>query len=52
MKSAPVLLPIFSMNSIARDMVAKYGMTENLGNFVLGQQEVFLGRDYAHTRIP
>ena len=39
-------------NSIARDMVAKYGMTENLGNFVLGQQEeVFLGRDYAHTRI-
>lgn len=37
---------------IAHDMVAKYGMSEKLGPicFTGGSQEVFLGRDYGHTR--
>ena len=34
---------------IARDMVTKYGMSERLGTitFGSGQEEVFLGRDFA-----
>ena len=37
---------------IARDMVTKYGMSDNLGtiNFGSGQEEVFLGRDFTQTR--
>jgi cell division protease FtsH len=38
--------------SIARSMVMKYGMTETLGPVQLGDDhdEVFIGRDLAHTR--
>ncbi len=40
-----------SCNSIARDMVVKYGMSEKLKNLVFSSDsEVFLGRDYAHVR--
>ncbi len=37
---------------IARSMVTKYGMSDALGtiNFGTGDSEVFLGRDYGHTR--
>ncbi len=37
--------------NIAKAMVTKYGMSENLGTRVFGGQndEVFLGRDYGHT---
>jgi cell division protease FtsH len=39
-------------NKIAHNMVAKYGMSENLGNMIVdtGSNEVFIGKDYAHTR--
>ncbi|HHU04721.1 MAG: ATP-dependent zinc metalloprotease FtsH [Saccharofermentanales bacterium] len=38
-------------NAIARNMVTKYGMSERLGNVIIGDDdEVFLGRDYGHTR--
>jgi cell division protease FtsH len=38
--------------SVARAMVTQYGMTERLGAIKYGQEqgEVFLGRDYGHTR--
>ena len=38
--------------SVARAMVTQYGMTERLGAIRYGQEqgEVFLGRDYGHTR--
>ncbi len=37
---------------VARDMVTKYGMSEGLGmiNYASDDDEVFLGRDLAHTR--
>jgi cell division protease FtsH len=37
---------------IARNMVVKYGMSEVVGPIQLGNdnEEVFLGRDFAHTR--
>ena len=38
---------------LARSMVTKYGMSEKLGPIVYGssdQDEVFLGRDFGHTR--
>ncbi len=37
---------------IARDMITKYGMSESLGpmTFGSGQEEVFLGRDFATSR--
>lgn len=37
---------------IARKMVTKYGMSETLGpiSFGSGNDEVFLGRDFSHTR--
>ena len=37
---------------IARSMVTKYGMSEKLGPIVFGSSndEVFLGRDFGHTR--
>ncbi|ADC90769.1 ATP-dependent zinc metalloprotease FtsH [Mageeibacillus indolicus] len=39
-------------NSIARDMICKYGMSEKLPNLVFGSNdnEVFLGRDYGHVK--
>ena len=37
---------------IARSMVTKYGMSERIGTLTLGQgqEEVFLGRDFGHTK--
>ena len=37
---------------IARDMVTKYGMSENIGpiNYSGENQEVFIGRDYGHMK--
>ncbi|MBP3255333.1 MAG: ATP-dependent zinc metalloprotease FtsH [Clostridia bacterium] len=37
---------------IARGMVTKYGMSEKVGTIMLGsgQEEVFLGRDFAHSK--
>ena len=39
-------------NQIARDMITKYGMSENLSNLVFGDEndEVFLGKSYAHIK--
>jgi len=39
-------------SKIARDMVTKYGMSEKLGSIMFGsgQEEVFLGRDFAQSR--
>ncbi|HAL73989.1 MAG TPA: cell division protein FtsH, partial [Clostridiales bacterium] len=40
-----------SCNAIARDMITKYGMSEQLGNLVFGSEnEVFLGKDYGHVQ--
>lgn len=38
--------------NLARVMVTKYGMSEKLGPILFGddQQEVFLGRDFGHTK--
>ena len=37
---------------IARSMVTKYGMSDTIGPMMLGgnQEEVFLGRDFAHSK--
>ena len=39
-------------NTVAHNMVAKYGMSENIGNLVFDNDsnEVFIGKDYGHTR--
>ena len=39
-------------NSIARDMITKYGMSDELSNLVFGDEndEVFLGKSYVHSR--
>lgn len=39
-------------NSVARNMITKYGMSEKLGNLIFGDEndEVFIGRDFAHAR--
>ena len=39
-------------NNIARNMITKYGMSDELSNLVFGDEndEVFLGKSYAHTR--
>ncbi len=38
-------------NAIARDMIMKFGMSNQLGNLVFGsQEEVFLGKDYGHVQ--
>ncbi|MDP4092288.1 MAG: ATP-dependent zinc metalloprotease FtsH [Bacillota bacterium] len=39
-------------NNVARNMVTKYGMSEKLENLIFGNEsdEVFIGRDYGHTR--
>jgi len=38
-------------NTVARNMIVKYGMSEKLKNIVLDQQqEVFVGRDYGHVK--
>ncbi len=38
--------------NVARDMVTRYGFSEKLGTIMYGQDndEVFLGRDYSHSR--
>jgi len=40
------------VNSVARSMVTKYGMSEGLGNMIFGNEndEVFLGRDFGHSK--
>jgi cell division protease FtsH len=39
-------------SKIARDMVTKYGMSDRIGSIMFGsgQEEVFLGRDFAQSR--
>ncbi len=39
-------------NGIARNMITKYGMSEDLTNMIFGDEndEVFLGKSYGHTR--
>jgi cell division protease FtsH len=39
-------------NSVARNMITKYGMSDNLGNLIFGDEgdEVFIGRDFVHTK--
>ena len=39
-------------NNIARNMITRYGMSDNLGNLVFDNDsnEVFVGRDIGHTR--
>ena len=38
-------------NTVARDMITKYGMSDKLGNLVFGSDaEVFLGKDYGHVQ--
>ncbi len=38
-------------NSIARNMIVKYGMSESMKNIVFEQKdEVFLGKDYGHVK--
>lgn len=39
-------------NGVARNMITKYGMSENLGNLIFGNEndEVFIGRDFAQAR--
>lgn len=39
-------------NNVARNMVTKYGMSETLENLIFGgdNDEVFIGRDFGHTR--
>jgi len=39
-------------NKVARNMVTKFGMSDTLGNFIIGDEsdEVFLGRDFTHAR--
>src|SRR5690606_3317994 len=42
---------IQSATKIARSMVSKYGMSEKIGPIALDpEQEIFLGRDFRHTR--
>ncbi len=40
-------------NAVARNMITKYGMSDQLGNMVFNvgeSDEVFIGRDYGHTK--
>lgn len=39
-------------NTVAHNMVARYGMSEGIGNMVFDNDsnEVFIGKDYGHTR--
>jgi len=39
-------------NSVARNMITRYGMSESMSNLVFSDEneEVFIGRDFAHTR--
>ena len=38
-------------NSVARSMITKFGMSENLSNMIFDENdEVFIGRDFGHTR--
>jgi cell division protease FtsH len=39
-------------NSVARNMITRYGMSENMGNLIFSDEneEIFIGRDFGHTR--
>jgi cell division protease FtsH len=39
-------------NTVARNMITKYGMSDNLGNLIFGDEgdEVFIGRDFVHAK--
>ena len=39
-------------NSVARNMITRYGMSESMGNLIFSDEndEVFIGRDFGHTR--
>ncbi len=38
-------------NSVARSMITKFGMSDNLSNMIFDENdEVFIGRDFGHTR--
>ena len=39
-------------NSVARNMITRYGMSDSMGNLVFSDEndEVFIGRDFGHTR--
>lgn len=39
-------------NAVARNMITKYGMSSKLGNLIFQDEsdEVFIGRDFGHTR--
>jgi len=39
-------------NGVARSLITKYGMSENLGNLIFGNDndEVFIGRDFAQAK--
>ena len=39
-------------NTVARHMIMRYGMSDNMGNLFFGDEndEVFIGRDFGHTR--
>ena len=38
-------------NSVARNMITRFGMSESLGNMVFDENdEIFIGRDFGHTR--
>jgi cell division protease FtsH len=40
-------------NSVARNMITRYGMSDNMSNLVFSDEsdEIFIGRDFGHTRI-
>lgn len=40
-------------NTVARNMVTKYGMSDEIGNMIFNagdSDEIFIGRDYGHTK--
>jgi cell division protease FtsH len=39
-------------NTVARNMITRYGMSESMGNLIFGDEndEIFIGRDFGHTR--
>ena len=42
---------LLQANKVARDMIVKYGMSDNIGNIAFDQQEeIFLGKDFGHVK--
>jgi cell division protease FtsH len=39
-------------NTVARNMITRYGMSDSMSNLIFGDEndEVFIGRDFGHTR--